>query len=157
MSAQKAAITSLWAFPASSPQLPQLAMETSSGIAMCASCWMRDALRCPCDQSDRSKFANALGCSPFGKGPPEVAEASIASRSWVQSLGFGKHGGNIILPRLCFLLPRFAYLLSRCSCLLPRLLSFCQGVLPFVKVLHNYFPFAKGSLSLSQTEQYNRW
>ena len=66
MSAQKVAITSLWALPASSPQLPQPAMETSSGWlapsrrAMCASCWMRDALRCPCDQSDSSKCANAL-------------------------------------------------------------------------------------------------
>ena len=134
MSAQKAAITSLCAFPGSSPQLPQLAMETNSGwlapsrIAMCASCWMRDAISCPCDQSVKSKFANALLCSPFTKGSPEDAEAFIATCSWDPLNLFAL--GNMVD------------------------ISFCQGFLPFAKVclpfIKVFLPFVKAVILLSR-------
>ena len=168
MSAQKAAVTSLCAFPPNSPQLPQLAMQTSSGwlapsrIAMCASCWMRDALGCPCGQSVKSKCANGLGCSPFTKGSPEGAEASIASCSWCPLNLFAL--GNMVeisfcqgfLPFAKVCLPFIKVFLPfvKAVFLLSRFFAFCQGFLPFVKVLQDCVPFAKGSLALSQKQQY---
>ena len=173
MSAQKAAITSLCSLPPNSPQLPQLAMQTRSGwlapsrIAMCASCWMRGALSCPCDQSVKSKCANGLGCSPFTKGSPEGAEASIASCSWdplnLFALGNMVEIGFLPFAKACLPFIKVFLPFVKAVFLLSRFFAFCQGFLPFVKVflpfvkvLQDCVPFAKGSLALSQKQQHTR-
>ena len=153
MSAQKVAITSLWALPASSPQLPHPAMRCHVTKVIAASVPMHYNRLLPFWQGLTRSF-RGIHCK-LKLGPS-------------QPLCFGKHGcQGFLLPRFkpfikvllpfvktAVLLSRFFFLLSRCSCLLSRLLSFCQGFFTFCQGFTQVVSFLT---KVAQTQQYNKY